>query len=63
MNKGKAKIQERVKEIKQCLCVCHFGFNPATNATVKSCPHCQPIAPSKGKCSCDVCKAIRKVAK
>ena len=24
---------------------------------------CQPIAPSKGKCSCDVCKAIRKVAK
>ena len=52
MNKGKAKIQGRVKEIKQ------KKFKSVGKVFFSV-----PIAPSKGKCSCDVCKAIRKVAK
>ena len=61
MNKGKAKIQERVKEIKcKHNCFCHkirgnvwelnqLQRNKALDSGYYlSCPHCQPIAPSKG---------------
>src|ERR1035437_5341242 len=59
MNKGKAKIQERVKEVKE-----KWNENVETcdgcgikwKKIGKQCPvcyrHSEPIAPSKGKCHC-----------
>lgn len=31
----------KTKELKECGCICHFGYNKITNAFQKSCSHCK----------------------